>query len=94
VREHVDLVGSAGRWGIEKPAPEFFERIAAEAGFAPEEIAYVGDRIDNDVRPARAAGMVAIHIRRGPWGYLQNGAEEAHLRIDLLAELPEVLERV
>ena len=94
VREHVDLVGSAGRWGIEKPAPEFFERIAAEAGFAPEEIAYVGDRIDNDVRPARAAGMVAVHIRRGPWGYLQNGAEEAHLRIDSLAELPEVLERV
>ena len=94
VREHVDLVGSAGRWGIEKPAPEFFERIAAEADCAPEEIAYVGDRIDNDVRPARAAGMVAVHIRRGPWGYLQNGAEEAHLRIDSLAELPEVLERV
>jgi HAD superfamily hydrolase (TIGR01509 family) len=94
VREHVDVVGSAGRWGLEKPAPEFFERIAAEAGFAPGEIAHVGDRVDNDVRPARAAGMVAIHIRRGPWGYLQNGAEEAHLRIDSLAELPEVLEHV
>lgn len=94
VREHVDVVGSAGRWGIEKPMPEFFERITAEAGFAADEIAYVGDRVDNDVRPARAAGMVAVHIRRGPWGYLQAGAEEAHLRIDSLAALPEVLERV
>lgn len=94
VREHVDLLGSAGRWGVEKPKPEFFERIAAEAGVATEEIAYVGDRVDNDVRPARAAGMVAVHIRRGPWGYLQSGAEEAHLRIDSLAELPEVLGRV
>ena len=94
VREHVDIVGSAGRWGIEKPLPEFFGRIAAEAGIAAEEIAYVGDRIDNDVRPARAAGMVAVHIRRGPWGHLQSGADEAHLRIDSLAELPQVLERV
>ncbi|MGH3007592.1 MAG: HAD family hydrolase [Gaiellaceae bacterium] len=93
VREHVDLVGSAGRWGIEKPAPGFFVRIAAEAGVSAEEIAYVGDRVDNDVRPARAAGMVAVHIRRGPWGYLQSGTEEAHVRIDSLAELPEVLER-
>jgi HAD superfamily hydrolase (TIGR01509 family) len=94
LREHVDLVGSAGRWGVEKPAPEFFERIATEAGIATEEIAYVGDRVDNDVRPARAAGMVAVHLRRGPWGYLQSGAEEAHLHIDSLAELPEAFERV
>lgn len=94
LREYVDLAGSSGRWGIEKPAPEFFERIAAEAGVAAGEIAYVGDRVDNDVRPARAAGMIAVHIRRGPWGYLQDGAEEAHLRVDSLAELPEVLERV
>jgi HAD superfamily hydrolase (TIGR01549 family) len=94
VREHVDLVGSAGRWGIEKPLPEFFERIAAKAGVAAEEIAYVGDRVDNDVRPARAAGMVAVHIRRGPWGHLQSGVDEAHLRIDSLAELPEVFQTV
>lgn len=94
LREYVDLAGSSGRWGIEKPAPEFFERIAAEAGVAAGEIAYVGDRVDNDVQPARAAGMIAVHIRRGPWGYLQDGAEEAHLRVDSLAELPEVLERV
>ena len=34
-------------------------------------IAYVGDRADNDVGPAIAAGMVGVHIRRGPWGHLQ-----------------------
>jgi HAD superfamily hydrolase (TIGR01509 family) len=93
LREHVDFVGSSARWGIEKPAPEFFDRIETEAGVAAEEIAYVGDRVDNDVRPARAAGMVAVHIRRGPWGHLQDGAEEAHIRIDSLARLPEILER-
>ena len=31
LREHVDLVGSSARWGVEKPAPAFFERIVAES---------------------------------------------------------------
>jgi HAD superfamily hydrolase (TIGR01509 family) len=90
LREHVDVLGSSGRWGIEKPAPEFFERIAAVTGLRPEEIAYVGDRVDNDVGPALAAGMVAVHIRRGPWGYLHDPPPEA-LRIRSLVELPEAL---
>jgi FMN phosphatase YigB (HAD superfamily) len=57
---------------------------------SPERIAYVGDRLDNDVLPARAAGMVAVHVRRGPWGYLharRPEAAQAHLRIDSLDEL-------
>lgn len=90
LREHVDILGSSGLWGIEKPAPGFFERIADEVGFAPAEIAYVGDRVDNDVSPALAAGMVAVHIRRGPWGHLHEPPAEA-IRIRSLAELPEAL---
>jgi HAD superfamily hydrolase (TIGR01549 family) len=90
MREHVDFVGSSVGWGMEKPAPEFFERIVAEAGAAPQEIAYVGDRVDNDVVPALRAGMVAVHLRRGPWGYLHDPPPEA-LRATSLAELPEVL---
>lgn len=89
LREHVDLVGSSGRWGVEKPAPEFFERMIAEAACEPSELAYVGDRVDNDVVPAVHAGLVAIHIRRGPWGYLQDGADRAHAQIASLDELPE-----
>ena len=33
------------------------------------EIAYVGGRVDNDVRPALEA-VAAVHVRRGPWGHL------------------------
>ena len=90
LREHVDLIGSSGRWGIEKPAPEFFARIAAESGVAAHEIAYVGDRVDNDVEPALAAGMVAVHVRRGPWAFLHEPPAGA-LRVRGLAELPEAL---
>jgi FMN phosphatase YigB (HAD superfamily) len=90
LREHVDFVGSSARWGVEKPAGAFFERVAGEARLPSAEIAYVGDRVDNDVAPALAAGMVAVHIRRGPWGYLHEPPPEA-LRIDTLDELPQVL---
>ena len=90
LREHVDIVGSSERWGIVKPASGFFDRIVRESGLESAEIAYVGDRVDNDVRPALAAGMAAVHIRRGPWGVLHAPPAEA-IAISSLAELPEVL---
>ncbi|HUP31738.1 MAG TPA: HAD family hydrolase [Gaiellaceae bacterium] len=90
LRGHVDLVGSSARWGVEKPAPEFFERVVEETGLAASEIAYVGDRVDNDVRPAIDAGMIAVHIRRGPWGHLFDAPPRAIL-VHSLAELPEAL---
>jgi HAD superfamily hydrolase (TIGR01662 family) len=87
----VDVIGSSAGWGVTKPSRGFFERVVAEAGCEPGEVAYVGDRVDNDVVPAAEAGLVAVHVRRGPWGFLQRGAEQARLRIDSLAELPEAL---
>lgn len=90
LRAHVDFVGSSGSWGVSKPAAGFFERLAAEADLPAGEIAYVGDRVDNDVEPALAAGMVAVHVRRGPWGFLFDAPRGA-IRIDSLAELPEAL---
>jgi HAD superfamily hydrolase (TIGR01509 family) len=90
LRPHVDFVGSSGRWKVEKPSPAFFARVVEEAGVPTGQIAYVGDRVDNDVEPALAAGMVAVHIRRGPWGHLHEPPEEA-IRIRSLDELPGAL---
>ena len=92
-----DLVAMSDAWGLAKPDPAFFERLVAELGVDAGEIAYVGDRVDNDVRPAAAAGMVAVFIRRGPWGWIQAGVSdppEASIVIASLAELPEALRRM
>src|SRR5712691_7452120 len=91
-----DLIASSETWGVEKPAPEFFARLIEAAGLPAAEIAYVGDRVDNDVLPARRAGMVAVFLRRGPWGVIQATSPdvgEADLRIDSLDELPDALSR-
>jgi HAD superfamily hydrolase (TIGR01549 family) len=90
LRPHVDFVGSSERWGVEKPSAAFFERVVEEAARPAAEVAYVGDRVDNDVLPAKGAGMVAVHIRRGPWGVLHD-ASDADARIDSLDELVAVL---
>ena len=83
---HVDFVSSSERWGVWKPAPEFFARVCENAGFDPPEVMYVGDRVDNDVAPALEFGMVAVHIKRGPWGHLHETPSGAR-RIDSLLEL-------
>ncbi len=87
---HVDFVSSSERWGVEKPSAEFFQRVVEAADARPAEVAYVGDLVKNDVEPALAAGMVAVHVRRGPWGYLQQAPPEA-IRVRSLAEVPAAL---
>lgn len=90
----VDVIASSARWGVEKPSPAFFDRVSAEVGLRPEQVAYVGDRLDNDVLPAKASGMSAVFIRRGPWGHLHARRAEAacaDARIDSLAELTAAL---
>jgi HAD superfamily hydrolase (TIGR01662 family) len=93
----IDLLASSDSWGVQKPDPRFFERIATELDLPSTEIAYVGDRLDNDVRPAAAAGMQAIFVRRGPWAWIQAPVDdppEAALTVNSLAELPESLSRL
>jgi HAD superfamily hydrolase (TIGR01549 family) len=92
-----DFIGSSAEWGVWKPSPLFFRRVAERAGVEPERIAYVGDRVDNDVVPAATAGMVAVFLRRGPWAFLHGDRPEAsiaRIRLSTLAELPEALARV
>ena len=92
----VDFVASSTLWKVEKPSPAFFQKIAHELNLPPQGIAYVGDRLDNDVAPALAAGMIAVFIARGPWGLVharRPEAAQAHLRLSSLTDLPEALAR-
>jgi HAD superfamily hydrolase (TIGR01549 family) len=89
-----DLIASSAGWGVSKPDPKFFAKVIEAAGEPPECVAYVGDRLDNDVLPTLAAGMKAVFLRRGPWGWMHAelpDIERAHIRLDTLLELPDRL---
>jgi HAD superfamily hydrolase (TIGR01662 family) len=86
-----DFIATSEDWHAEKPSPEFFAALIAECGLAPEQIAYVGDRLDNDILPALAAGLVTAFLRRGPWGYHYQHdplVRRSDIRIEALTELP------
>jgi putative hydrolase of the HAD superfamily len=55
----------SGHHGYLKPDMRLFLRACEELGVAPEECIMVGDRIDNDIFPARLLGMGAILFRTG-----------------------------
>ena len=60
----------------------------------PLDVAYVGDRADNDVKPSAAAGMRAVWLRRGPWGVIWDEAPQAVLTVYSLTELVNRLDEV
>jgi len=51
--------------GHAKPTPEIFHLALAEAGCSPAAAAMIGDRLDNDIRPANRLGMTTIRLRQG-----------------------------
>jgi FMN phosphatase YigB (HAD superfamily) len=89
-----DLVATSADWGVSKPDPAFFDRVVDELGLPAAEIAYVGDRVDNDVLPAAAAGMFTVHLRRGPWGIVQAAWPEAKTADITASNLAEVVDEL
>jgi HAD superfamily hydrolase (TIGR01509 family) len=84
-----DFIATSHQWGVSKPDPRFFTQVLRATGAEPARIAYVGDRVDNDVEPARAAGLHPVFIPRGIWGEVQAAEARDVRRIETLLELHE-----
>jgi FMN phosphatase YigB (HAD superfamily) len=92
-----DHIVSSASLGIAKPAPAFFAKLVEISDVPADEVAYVGDRLDNDILPARDAGMVTVFLLRGPWAKVHAVKPEAALAdvtLTDLADLPDVLKRL
>lgn len=55
----------SGTHGFRKPDVRLFLRCCEDLGVAPEACIMVGDRIDNDIAPARTLGMRTVLFRTG-----------------------------
>lgn len=90
------LITTSAELGVTKPSGDFFRKILDLGDLRPEETVYVGDRVDNDVLPAQAAGMTAVFIERGPFGRVharRGDAARADIRVNALSEIPEALDK-
>jgi HAD superfamily hydrolase (TIGR01549 family) len=92
-----DFVATSDDLGAEKPSAGFFEKVMELIDGAAHEVVYVGDRYENDILPAKEAGMVTALIRRGPWAFIKAehpAAASADVRLDSLDELARAVQRL
>jgi putative hydrolase of the HAD superfamily len=85
ITDLVDGVVTSAEVGAPKPHPRVFERALAIAAVAPFEALHVGDKVDNDVEGAAAAGVRAVLVQRD--GQAPAGVET----VRSLRELPALL---
>ncbi len=77
--KYFDVVAASAELGVAKPDKLIFEKALEMAGCQPHNAVMVGDRLDNDIFPAKALGMRTVWMRKGL---------AIHQRIDLGKILP------
>lgn len=71
-----DFIATSDDWGVQKPELGFFDKVVEAVGAGADEIVYVGDRIDNDLAPAKKRGLRTVYVQRGPWGWIHRDKPE------------------
>jgi len=90
--------GVFGTHGYQKPDVRLFLHACAALDVAPAACVMVGDRIDNDIAPARALGMRTIlfrsgrHARQQPRSWAEVPDAEARTVVELDAALARLLD--
>jgi HAD superfamily hydrolase (TIGR01549 family) len=85
----ISICLSSAEVGIEKPDPAIFRLALAQARCEPCHTVMIGDRIDNDIRPARLLGWKTIRVMQGFARFQcpRDGLDEADAAMAKLAEL-------
>lgn len=89
VRKYIDLVIASAEEGVSKPDRRIFEIALERSGCKPEKAVMIGDRIDNDIVPAKQLGMKTIWIKQG-FGSLwtvMDESEKADIEVNNLSDI-------
>ena len=89
IRRYFDVIVSSAEEGVAKPDPRIFNIALIRAGCTPEQAVMIGDRIDNDIVPAKQMGMKTVRIRQGVGQYwnIQGDCETPDMEVNSLSEL-------
>lgn len=89
LRQYFDVIAASAELGCAKPDKVIFEKALELAGCAAQESVMIGDRLDNDIIPAKAVGMKTVWVRNGLAKYQDTGLGEsvADYQIGSLSEL-------
>lgn len=89
LRPYLDVIAASAELGMAKPDEKIFHKALRMAKCRAEEAVMIGDRLDNDIIPAKRLGMKTVWLRKGSAAYQKPalGAGVADYQIDALGEL-------
>lgn len=90
--KYFKVIVSSSEVGVSKPDKLIFEKAFELSGCLPQNSVMVGDRIDNDIIPAKSVGMKTIWIKKGLSVYqnFENKNELVDWVINELIELKKI----
>lgn len=93
IRQWIDLIISSADCGFSKPSSKIFQLALQQASCSASSATMIGDRLDNDIAPAKALGMKTIWIKQGFSAYspIQSPSEEPDFTINSLSDLLKIL---
>ena len=93
LRQYLEVIAASAEIGYAKPDKEIFERAFELAKCSVAESIMVGDRLDNDIIPAKSLGMKTVWIKNGLAKYqsVQLGENIADYQIHSLSEILQIL---
>ena len=93
LRQYFDVIVASAEIGYAKPDKKIFEKAFELAKCTAEESVMVGDRLDNDIIPAKAIGMKTVWVKNGLAQYqsAELGEGVADYQIGSLSDLLRIL---
>jgi HAD superfamily hydrolase (TIGR01549 family) len=93
LREYISVIASSAEAGVSKPDRAIFQLALDKAGCRPHQAIMIGDRLDNDIKPAKALGMGTVWVRQGYHGLAmpRDESEKPDFTINSIDELPGIL---
>lgn len=93
ILQYIDLVIASAEEGVAKPDKRIFEAALNKAICEPQYAVMIGDRIDNDIIPAKALGMKTIWIKQGFGQYWDKSdeCEQADYEVNNLSEILDIV---
>lgn len=96
IKDYFTIVFASAEFGLSKPDPKIFAAALSEADCTPEEALMVGDRLDNDIGPAKAQGWCTTRVLQGFSRYQKprNEEEIPDITISTIQELINYMPRL
>ena len=93
LHQYFDIIAASAEIGYAKPDKEIFEKAFELAKCTAAESVMVGDRLDNDIIPAKVLGIKTVWLKNGLAKYqdAEYGKNVADYQIYSLSELPHIL---